>query len=165
MKIKTAVRRWLQHLEHVWDEYRCYRRWCKRVRRPSYEVFRLQRQLEEKRCDLRYLQFQLAKARADNTDLLRRKEDTPRMFEQVLRKTDALLRREARFCVQRSETGTMWETVTTHCCLGGCDLDVYTFPTERDALLFAALLQAAGYRPPHNIACPACYAEYHKDCI
>ena len=121
MKIKTAVRRWLQHLEHVWDEYRCYRRWCKRVRR--------------------------------------------RRFGQVLRKTDALLRREARFCVQRSETGTMWETVTTHCCLGGCDLDVYTFPTERDALLFAALLQAAGYRPPHNIACPACYAEYHKDCI
>src|SRR5699024_4523376 len=97
MKIKTAVRRWLQHLEHLRDEYRCYRRWCKRVHRPSYEVFRLQRQLEEKKRDLRYLQFQLAKARADNTDLLRRKEDTPRMLEQVLRKTDALLRREARF--------------------------------------------------------------------
>ena len=44
-------------------------------------------------------------------------------------------------------------------------MGVYTFPTERDALLFAALLQAIGYHPPHNIACPACYAEYHKDCI
>ena len=45
----------------------------------------------------------------------------------------------------------LWETVTEHCCLGGCDMGVYTFPTERDALLFAALLQAAGYHPPHNI--------------
>ena len=44
-------------------------------------------------------------------------------------------------------------------------MDVYTFPTERDALLFAALLQAAGYHPPHNIACSSCYAEYQKDFI
>ena len=91
------------------------------------------------------------------------KEETPQMFAPVLMKTDAQLRREARFCVQRSEDGMSWETVTEHRCLGGCDMGVYTFSTERDALLFAALLQAAGYRPPHNIACSACYAEYQKD--
>ena len=32
--------------------------------------------------------------------------------------------------------------MTSFCCLGGCDMDVYPFPSERDALLFAALLAA-----------------------
>ena len=91
--------------------------------------------------------------------------DLPAMFSTVLKQANDQLMQTLRFCVQRSEDGAAWETVTKHCCLGGCDMDVYTFPTERDALLFAALLQAAGYRPPHNIACPACYAEYQKDYI
>lgn len=165
MKIETALRRWMEHMETAWEEYRCYRRWRKTVRRPSHEIFRLQRQLEEKNRNLRYLQFQLTKARADHTDLLRHIAEAPQLFAPVLMKPDAQLRREARFCVQKSEDGTAWETVTGHCCLGGCDMGVYTFPSERDALLFAALLQAASYRPPHNIACPVCYAEYQKDCI
>ncbi len=57
------------------------------------------------------------------------------------------------------------EIVTDHGCLGGCDLNVYAFPSERDALLFARLLDAIGYRSPQNIACPVCYAEYMQDCI
>ena len=89
----------------------------------------------------------------------------PERFCSVLKKSDDQLRQTLRFCVQRSEDGMAWETVTQHCCLGGCDMDVYTFPTERDALLFAALLQAAGYHPPHNIACSSCYVEYQKDFI
>ena len=100
-----------------------------------------------------------------NTDLLKRNEEAPQLFGQILMKSDAQLRCEARFYVQKSENGTAWETVTEHCCLGGCDMGVYTFSNERDALLFAALLQAAGYRPPHNIACPACYAEYREGSV
>ncbi|MDO5595040.1 MAG: hypothetical protein Q4G01_09575, partial [Eubacteriales bacterium] len=69
------------------------------------------------------------------------------------------------FPIRKSETGDGWETVTGFCCLGGCDMDVYHFRTERDALLFAVLLAAVGYKPPHNIACPACYEEYMKDSL
>lgn len=30
---------------------------------------------------------------------------------------------------------------------------------ERDALLYAALLQTAGYQPKRNLSCPSCYEE------
>ena len=121
--------------------------------------------LKERTQELRHLRLQLAQARADSPKPRPWESELPPLFSAVLEKTDAQLRQEARFHVQRSEDGMSWETVTEHCCLGGCDLGAYTFPTERDALLFAALLQAASYRPPHNIACPACYDEYQKDCI
>ena len=44
-------------------------------------------------------------------------------------------------------------------------MEVHTFPAERDALCFAALLQAVGYESPHNFACHACYAENMQGCI
>lgn len=134
-------------------------------RRPGRGGDAFVQKLEDRAQEIRYLRLQLAQARADSPKPRPRESELPPLFSAVLEKTDAQLRQEARFHVQRSEDGMSWETVTEHCCLGGCDLGVYTFPTERDALLFAALLQAAGYRPPHNIACPACYAEYQKDCI
>lgn len=83
----------------------------------------------------------------------------------ILKQPDDQIRRSARYAVQPTEDGLAWETVTEMCCLGGCDMGVYTFPTERDALLFSALLGAFGYCPPHNTACSDCYAEYMKDCI
>ena len=165
MSFKSMLQEWMRVLEIWRNGLFCQRQWRKTPRRPSYEAFLLQRKLEEKERDLRFLQFQLIKVRADNTELQMQKSYLPSLFGAVLEKTDAQLRQEARFHVQRSEDGMSWETVTEHCCLGGCDLGVDTFPTERDALLFAALLQAAGYRPPHNIACSVCYAEYQKDCI
>ncbi len=70
------------------------------------------------------------------------------------------LRETSKFPVRRTESGTGWETVTGFCCLGGCDMDVYPFPSERDALLFSVLLKTIGYQPAHNIACSACYKEY-----
>ncbi len=73
------------------------------------------------------------------------------------------LRSAARFPVR--ETGSSWIVAAGHCCLCGCDLDIHTFQSERDALLFACLLNAVGYEPPHNIACSPCHAEYMKDCI
>ena len=87
------------------------------------------------------------------------------LFEEILAKTNHQLRHGLRFHVQPSETETSWETVTKHCCLGGCDMEVHTFPAERDALCFAALLQAVGYESPHNFACHACYAENLQGCI
>ena len=38
-----------------------------------------------------------------------------------------------------------------------------SFPSERDTLLFAALLKAVGYQPLHNIVCAECYKEYMSE--
>ena len=83
----------------------------------------------------------------------------------ILNESAKSLKSAVRFHVRAAEPGPGWEVVTDHCCLGGCDLNVCTFPSERDALLFARLLDAVGYKPPHNIACPACYEEHMKDCV
>ena len=66
----------------------------------------------------------------------------------ILQLTDDQLQRSVRYIVQPAEDKSAWEAVTEHCCLGGCNLEVYTFPTKRDALLFSALLQAAGENHP-----------------
>lgn len=122
-------------------------------------------ELEEKKRDLKYLQFQLTMLRVDNTELRMRQNELCPVLAEVLRKSDEELHRTAPYTVQMAADGLTWETVTEMCCLGGCDMGVYTFPTERDALLFAALLKAVGYRPSHNTACSSCYAEYMRDCI
>ena len=83
----------------------------------------------------------------------------------VLQKTDSALRDGRRYPVRPASAPGQWETVTQWCCLGGCDLDIYSFATERDALLFSALLEALGYEPQRNTACSQCYAEYSRDMI
>ena len=129
----------------------------------GYEIFCLQRKLEEKQRDNRYLQFQLAQTRAEKYELERKPFDLRDAIAGILNKPEEQLRGSARFPVWKAESGTDWEVVTGHCCLGGCDMDVCSFQSERDALLFSCLLDAVGYHAPHNIACPACYAEYMKD--
>lgn len=131
----------------------------------SYEVFSLRRELEEKQRDNRYLQFQLAKTRSEKYELERKPFDLRDIIAGTLNESEEQLRKTARFQVRKTESGTEWEVVTGYCCLGGCDMDVRTFPSERDALLFAHLLIDVGYQSPHNVACSACYAEYMKDCI
>ena len=81
----------------------------------------------------------------------------------ILLMPDEELGESTPFSVRQSESGPGWETVTGFCCLGGCDMDVYRFQSERDALLFAVLLKAVGYQPPHNIACAECYQEYMSE--
>lgn len=95
----------------------------------------------------------------ENTAILRDK------ISEVLQMTDTQLREISRFHVQEVESGAGWETVTGFCCLGGCDMDVYSFQSERDALLFSVLLKVVGYQAPHNTACPTCYKEYISDCL
>jgi len=165
MQIKSMLRMWEQRLDALLTGiyHRIHAR--QRAAQPSYEAFVLREKLEEKERDIKYLQFQLIKVRVDNTELQLRRNELAALFEDVIRKTNDQLRQGLRLHVQSTEDGTAWETVTEHCCLGGCDLGIYTFPTERDALLFAALLDAAGYQPPLNNACSECYAEYMKDCI
>ena len=79
------------------------------------------------------------------------------IFSSVLQMTDEQVR--------ENKSGPGWEAVTGFCCLGGCDMDVYSFPSERDAMLFLALLGAVDYQPPLNIACEECYQEYISEQI
>lgn len=115
--------------------------------------------------ELRRAQAQLIEARAEITALRRQKDDLRPSLARVLKKTDEELRASIRCAVQPAEDTREWEAVTEQCCLGGCDMGIYAFSTEREALLFSALLEAAGYRPDHNTACSSCYDEYIKDCI
>ncbi len=82
---------------------------------------------------------------------------------QVFRMPVEQLRAVSKCLVQRTESSTGRETVTGFCCLDGCDMDVYPFPSERDALLFSVLLKMSGYQPAHNIACSTCYKEYMSE--
>lgn len=115
--------------------------------------------------DLRRTQAQLIEARAEIAALRRQKGDLRPALARILKKTDEELRTHLCCAVQPAEDTREWEAVTERCCLGGCDMGVYPFSTEREALVFSALLEAVGYRPDHNTACSSCYAEYRKDHI
>lgn len=143
-----------------------FRRWarlCMERFASNVRLYDFREELEKRQRDIRYLEFQLAKTRADKFELEQRPAELRDVISAILNETDEQLRSSLRFHVRETASGTGWEVVTDHCCLGGCDMNVRTFQTERDALLFARLLRAVGYRPPHNIACPACYAEQMKD--
>lgn len=165
MRAKIALRRWKQRLEQLMAPFFFRFQDKRRLERTSYAQFILKEELARRERDLKYLQFQLAKVRADNTELRLRQNELRPALADVLKQSNDELRQAVPYTVQIAEDGLAWETVTEVCCLGGCDLGVYTFPTERDALLFSALLGAVGYQPPHNIACSGCYTEYMKDFI
>ncbi|MFR8333614.1 MAG: hypothetical protein ACLU9S_15685 [Oscillospiraceae bacterium] len=108
---------------------------------------------EDLERELRRTQAQLVEARAEITALRRQKGDLRPALARVLKKTDEELLAYRYCAVQPAEDTCEWEAVTERCCLGGCDMGVYTFSAEREALLFSALLEAIGYRPDHNTAC------------
>lgn len=126
----------------------------------GYRAFILAERQRNSHRAAQFFQDELGKARQESVSLRQQIQDMRRAFAEALEKSNDQLRKEVRFKVQEAESGPRWEVVTEHCCLGGCDMGVYTFSQERDALLFAALLSAIDYKPPHNIACPACYAVY-----
>ena len=78
------------------------------------------------------------------------------IFSSVLQMTDEQLKNIPYLQVRENKSVPGWEAVTGFCCLGGCDMDVYSFPSERDAMLFLALLGAVDYQPPLHIACEEC---------
>lgn len=132
---------------------------------PDSETYDLQEKLEKKQRDIHYLEFQLAKTRANQFELERKPVELRDTIAGILKESDEQLRSAARFQARKAEPDSSWEIVTDHCCLGGCDLNVYAFSSERDALLFSRLLDAVGYHSPHNIACPDCYEEHMRDCV
>lgn len=85
------------------------------------------------------------------------------IFVKVLQMPDEDLRALRAFPVSPAEDGTAWEVVTQVCSLGGCHMRVYSFADERNAQIFAALLERFGYHLRYDTACPSCYAEYQKE--
>ena len=110
----------------------------------------------------RTLQEELARIKEKNRSLAERQRD---QLADVLKKNDVELRKGRLFPVRPAPISGQWEAVAEHCCLSGCDLEVYSFASERDALLFSALLETLGYEPRRNMACHQCYTEYSRDMI
>lgn len=154
--------------KHQWLDHLCDKI-CERLaihmakKQHSYQEFVLKNQLNKVRTNNKFLQLQLTKTRADLYELQQRPQKLRDVISEILLLTEEQLRTVSGFSVQKSKTGDNWETVTGFCCLGGCDMDVYPFQSERDALLFSVLLKEIGYQPPHNMACSSCYNEYMKD--
>lgn len=157
--------KWKRRLETLRDQIcsRIVMDW--RKDHPSYQEFVLQDQLLRSQENVTFLQEELKKARERICDLERMFRECDGRLASVLAKSDAQLRDGLHFDVRKAETGEQWEVVTEHCCLGGCDMGIYGFAAERDALLFAALLDVVGFKPSHNTACSTCYAEHIKDCV
>ncbi len=157
--------KWKRRLEALRDQIcsRLVMDWRKDY--PSYQEFVLQDQLRRSEGNITFLQEELKKARERIYDLERMTRECSGRLASILAKSDTQLRAGLHFDVWKAEAGEQWEVVTEHCCLGGCDMGIYEFAAERDALLFAALLDTVGFKPAHNTACSTCYAEYIKDCV
>jgi len=116
----------------------------------------------DKDQDIRFLRLQLTKLRADNTELQSRADDWQKVFSALL----SMPLRQLRALASRYEVwgsdGKGWFMAVEHCVFCGCALEIAPFQTERDALLYAALLQTVGYRPRHNLSCSSCYHEYQE---
>ena len=126
-----------------------FRRWinrrCGQKRNClSYHEYVLEKKLEQSWSDIHYLQYQLAKVRADNTALQLQRNELADVFADVLTRPDGLLKRTAAFTVQKVLDDTEWGVVTERCPVTGEDSNIYVFSTEREALVFAALLEAVG---------------------
>lgn len=164
-KAHALLTRWENRLREK------YANFCRRIARnwnkdhATYREFVLAAQLQQAKDDVKFLRGELEKVRKSDTGFQRKLQGLREVFAEVLEKSDDQLRQDTRFDVQESGDGPGWEVVTAHCCLGGCDMDIYPFAQERDALIFAGLLTATDYKPTHNTACPTCYAEYMKDCV
>ena len=112
-------------------------------------------------ADIKYLRWQLTKLRAENTDLRNRGNEVCARAAPLFHMPVEELRQTAcRYQVVPLDGGSRWAVVREHCVFCGCALETVPFRTERDALLYATLLQAAEYRPKNSLSCESCYNEY-----
>lgn len=113
--------------------------------------------------DVRFLRFQLTKTRSELTELRQRPDSFPQRFAALFHMPEEDLHKAAcRYEVYPSDDGGGWTVVVEHCVFCGCAVKTEAFQSERDALLYTALLQTAGFRPTNNLSCSQCYSEYLK---
>ena len=122
---------------------------------------RIQELEQEENADIKYLRWQLTRLRAENTELRNQVNECCAGFVPLFHMPVEKLRQTAcRYQVVPLDGGAGWAVVMEHCVFCGCELETAPFRTERDALLYAALLQTAGHRPKNNLSCTRCYSEY-----
>ena len=113
--------------------------------------------------DVRFLRFQLTKTRSELTELSQQPDSFPQRFAALFHMPEEDLRKAAcRYEVYPSDDGDGWTVVLERCVFCGCAVKTEAFQSERDALLYTALLQTAGFRPRNNLSCSQCYSEYLK---
>ena len=116
---------------------------------------------QEENADIKYLRWQLTRLRAENTRLREQGNEVCAGIAPLFHMPLEKLRQIAcRHQVVPLDGGSRWAVVREHCVFCGCALETVPFRTERDALLYATLLQAAEYRPKNSLSCESCYNEY-----
>lgn len=129
--------------------------------RTSFLQARVHELEQEENADVKYLRWQLTRLRAENTDLRNRGNEVCANAAPLFHLPVEELRQTAcRYQVMPLDGGAGWAVVMEHCVFCGCELETAPFRTERDALLYAALLQTAGHRLKNNLSCTRCYSEY-----
>ncbi len=82
-------------------------------------------------------------------------------FAKVLKMPNVELRTLRAFPVSPAEDGTAWEVVTQVCSLSRCDMSVIcSFADERNARLFAALMERSGFSLRYDTAMPSTKKTY-----
>lgn len=100
--------------------------------------------------DVRFLRFQLTKTRSELTELSQRPDSFPQRFAALFHMPEEVLcRLPCRYEIGRS--GGNWAVVLERCVFCGCAVKTEAFQSERDALLYTALLQTAGFRLRNNL--------------
>ncbi len=132
---------------------------------PAAQMDNKVQELDLANQEINRLEYELQTIKSKLLVLSKGPDTQKREFAGILAQSNEELSASSRYSVYEAKDGSHWETVTEYCCLGGCEMGFYGFPTMRDALVFGALLHVIGYVPPSNIACSNCYNEYMKDCI
>lgn len=161
-RIKSAIR---QRWDAVLSRLRFLRPFSLSRHPRDWRVMFLRarvRELEAKEHeDIKYLRFQLTRTRAENTNLQNQVNSGCVQFATLLSMSEEELRKAAScYEVSPSDDDSNWTVVVEHCALCGCELETAPFRTERDALLYSALLNVAGYHARNNLSCSQCYREY-----
>ncbi len=152
--MKTALERFRRYLSFF--IHRGSRNW-----RTTFLRARIHELEQEENADIKYLRWQLIKLRAENTRLESRGNEICAELMPLFHMPVEELRQTAcRYQVMPLDGGAGWAVVMEHCVFCGCELETAPFRTERDALLYAALLQTAECRPKNNLSCTRCYSEY-----
>lgn len=152
--MKTVLERFRRYLSF-------FIHWGSRNWRTTFLRARIHELEQEENADIKYLRWQLIKLRAENTRLESRGNEICAELMPLFHMPVEELRQTAcRYQVMPLDGGAGWAVVMEHCVFCGCELETAPFRTERDALLYAALLQTAGHRPKNNLSCTRCYSEY-----
>lgn len=150
----------------IWDRLifhlRCFRIGRLGCRWTTLGEQELRTKLDQSEIQRFFLRKEVNAVHAELSTLHTKLHPRRELLSELLRMSDEELRKRLRYVVRPASPPGQWEAVTQWCCCGGCELEPDTFATERDALLFAVLVDRLGCNDK-NVACPECYTEYISD--